>query len=90
MATRSEKISLFAFDPARCDASSEVLAERWWGVGSALPSSTIPLCAKNGSEGQTAPLSFSPSQNGLNLVETLRGLAALSHMGAALSLSLHG
>jgi len=24
---------LFAFDPARCDALSEVLAERWWAVG---------------------------------------------------------
>src|SRR6476660_4031484 len=26
-------ISLFAFDPARSDALSEVLAERWWAVG---------------------------------------------------------
>ena len=33
MATRSGKTSLFAFDPARCDALSEVLAERWWAVG---------------------------------------------------------
>ena len=24
---------LFAFDPARCDALSQVLAERWWAVG---------------------------------------------------------
>ena len=27
------KTGLFAFDPARCDALSEVLAERWWAVG---------------------------------------------------------
>ena len=33
MATRSGKTGLFAFDPARCDALSEVLAERWWAVG---------------------------------------------------------
>ena len=33
MATRSGKIGLFAFDPARCDALSEVLAYRWWAVG---------------------------------------------------------
>ncbi len=28
-----EKTSLFAFNPARCDALSEVLAQRWWAVG---------------------------------------------------------
>ena len=33
MATTSGKTGLFAFDPARCDAMSEVLAERWWAVG---------------------------------------------------------
>ena len=33
MATTSGKAGLFAFDPARCDAMSEVLAERWWAVG---------------------------------------------------------
>jgi uncharacterized membrane protein HdeD (DUF308 family) len=33
MATTSEKTGLFAFDPARCDAMSEVLAQRWWAVG---------------------------------------------------------
>jgi len=33
MATTSGKTGLFAFDPARCDALSEVLAERWWVVG---------------------------------------------------------
>ena len=33
MATRSGKTGLFAFDPARCDAMSEVLAQRWWAVG---------------------------------------------------------
>src|SRR6478752_6361548 len=33
MATTSRKTGLFAFDPARCDALSEVLAERWWAVG---------------------------------------------------------
>jgi len=33
MATKSGKTGLFAFDPARCDALSEVLAERWWAVG---------------------------------------------------------
>jgi uncharacterized membrane protein HdeD (DUF308 family) len=27
------KTGPFAFDPARCDALSEVLAERWWAVG---------------------------------------------------------
>ena len=42
-----------------------------------------------------APLSFSPSQNGLNLVETLRDLAALSLYGCCIkptgaALSLHG
>ena len=40
------------------------------------------------------PLSFSPSQNGLSLVETLRGLAALSVYGCCVkptcaALSLH-
>jgi uncharacterized membrane protein HdeD (DUF308 family) len=33
MATTSGKTGLFAFDPARCDAMSEVLAQRWWAVG---------------------------------------------------------
>jgi uncharacterized membrane protein HdeD (DUF308 family) len=33
MATTSRKTGLFAFDPARCDAMSEVLAQRWWAVG---------------------------------------------------------
>jgi uncharacterized membrane protein HdeD (DUF308 family) len=33
MATTSGKTGLFAFDPARCDALSEVLAQRWWAVG---------------------------------------------------------
>src|SRR4029078_1385757 len=33
MATTSGKAGLFAFDPARCDAMSEVLAQRWWAVG---------------------------------------------------------
>ena len=33
MATTSGKTGLFAFDPARCDVLSEVLAERWWAVG---------------------------------------------------------
>jgi uncharacterized membrane protein HdeD (DUF308 family) len=33
MAITSEKTGLFAFDPARCDAMSEVLAQRWWAVG---------------------------------------------------------
>jgi uncharacterized membrane protein HdeD (DUF308 family) len=33
MATTSEKTGLFVFDPARCDAMSEVLAQRWWAVG---------------------------------------------------------
>jgi uncharacterized membrane protein HdeD (DUF308 family) len=33
MATTSEKTNVFAFDPARSDALSEVLAERWWAVG---------------------------------------------------------
>ena len=27
------KTGLFVFDPTRCDALSEVLAERWWAVG---------------------------------------------------------
>ena len=31
--TAPEKTSVFAFDPARSDALSEVLAERWWAVG---------------------------------------------------------
>ena len=33
MATTSGKTGLFAFDPARSDALSEVLAQRWWAVG---------------------------------------------------------
>jgi uncharacterized membrane protein HdeD (DUF308 family) len=33
MATTSGKTGLFAFDPARCDSMSEVLAQRWWAVG---------------------------------------------------------
>ena len=34
MATAAtKKTDLFAFDPARCDAMSEVLARRWWAVG---------------------------------------------------------
>jgi uncharacterized membrane protein HdeD (DUF308 family) len=31
--TTPGKTGLFAFDPARCDAMSEVLAQRWWAVG---------------------------------------------------------
>ena len=31
--TKPGKTGLFAFDPARCDAMSEVLAQRWWAVG---------------------------------------------------------
>lgn len=33
MATTIGRTGLFAFDPARCDAMSEVLAQRWWAVG---------------------------------------------------------
>ena len=33
MATTTGRTGLFAFDPARCDAMSEVLAQRWWAVG---------------------------------------------------------
>jgi hypothetical protein len=33
MATTSEKTDLFAFDPARSGALSELLAQRWWAVG---------------------------------------------------------
>jgi uncharacterized membrane protein HdeD (DUF308 family) len=33
MTTTSEKTGLFTTDPARCDAMSEVLAQRWWAVG---------------------------------------------------------
>ena len=31
--TKPGKTGLFAFDPARCNAMSEVLAQRWWAVG---------------------------------------------------------
>ena len=31
--TTPGKTGLFAFDPARCDALSEVLAQSWWAVG---------------------------------------------------------
>ena len=31
--TTPGKTGLFAFDPARCNAMSEVLAQRWWAVG---------------------------------------------------------
>jgi uncharacterized membrane protein HdeD (DUF308 family) len=33
MATKASGKSIFDIDPARCDALSEVLAERWWVVG---------------------------------------------------------
>jgi uncharacterized membrane protein HdeD (DUF308 family) len=33
MATKASGTSIFGYDPARCDALSEVLAERWWVVG---------------------------------------------------------
>src|SRR5262252_7901492 len=33
MATTTGRTGLLAFDPARCDAMSEVLAQRWWAVG---------------------------------------------------------
>src|SRR5262249_25213441 len=33
MATTTGRTGLFAFDPARSDAMSEVLAHRWWAVG---------------------------------------------------------
>ena len=33
MATKASGKSMFDIDPARCDALSEVLAERWWVVG---------------------------------------------------------
>ena len=33
MATKASGTNMFALDPERCDALSEVLAERWWVVG---------------------------------------------------------
>ena len=33
MATKASSPNILEYDPARCDALSEVLAERWWVVG---------------------------------------------------------
>ena len=33
MATKASGTNILDYDPARCDALSEVLAERWWVVG---------------------------------------------------------
>ena len=33
MATKASGTNILEYDPARCDALSEVLAERWWVVG---------------------------------------------------------
>ena len=33
MATTASGTNILEYDPARCDAMSEVLAERWWVVG---------------------------------------------------------
>ena len=33
MATKTSSPNILEYDPARCDALSEVLAERWWVVG---------------------------------------------------------
>ena len=44
---------LFAFDPGRCDAMSEVLAQRWWrsGCGASWQSFWLDLPAYPGDRG---------------------------------------